>query len=82
MNSDKGFETDRLSFSLHFNLRNHKPSESWTAFYLPRKKLIRFRSTKRIRRVSGGGGGNTRILKGPLSASMNPKNFLMLRTGW
>lgn len=80
MNSEKGFETDRLSFSLHFNLRNHKPSESWTAFYFTRKKLIRFRSTERIRRVSG--GENTQILKGPLTASMNPKNFLMLRTGW
>lgn len=54
MDSERGFETDRLSFSLHFNLGNHKPSESWTAFYFKRKKLIRFRSTRRIRRVSGG----------------------------
>lgn len=80
MNSEIGFETDRLSFSLRFNLRNHKPSESWTAFYFKRKKLIRFRSTRRIRRVSG--GENTRILKGPLTVSVNPRNFLMLGTGW
>lgn len=30
-------------------------AESWTAFYLRKQKLIRFRSTRRIRRVSGGG---------------------------
>lgn len=80
MNSEIGFKTDRLSLSFHFNLGNHKLSESWTAFYFKRKKLIRFRSTGRIRRVSW--GESTRILKGPLTASMNPRNFLMLRADW
>lgn len=55
MNSEIDFETDRLSSSLHLNLANHRLSESWTAFYLRKQKLIRFRSTRRIRRVSGGG---------------------------
>lgn len=39
MNSEIGFETDRLSFSLHFNLRNHKPSEELDCLLLQEEEI-------------------------------------------
>lgn len=65
---------DRLSSSLHLNLANHRLSESWTAFHLRRKKCIRFRSTRRIRRISG--GGTPKFSKGHLLPAWIQEIFL------